>query len=70
MKNDGNVVTISIPESIYEKIRDKLDDTEFNTVEAYVNFVLNEVLYEDEQSFNSDEESEVGARLKDLGYID
>ncbi len=59
-------VTITIPKELYLKLKRKISDSElFTSVDAYVSFILNEVL---EDNINIDEDT-IKARLKDLGYI-
>lgn len=46
---------------------------EFETVEAYVNYVLDEVIKQtatEDEAFSKDGEAEVKQRLEDLGYLD
>ncbi len=62
--NEG--VTITIPKELYLKLKRKISDSElFTSVDAYVSFILNEVL---EDNINIDEDT-IKTRLKDLGYI-
>jgi hypothetical protein len=59
-------VTITIPKELYFKLKQKISNSElFTSVDAYVSFILNEVL---EDNINIDEDT-IKARLKDLGYI-
>ena len=71
-KGDTQFVNISIPISLCRKIKERLEGTEFTTVEAYVAFVLSEVVSDDEEdnAFSEEDEAEVKNRLRDLGYID
>ena len=64
--------TVSLPAELYGKIEQRIVGTEFDSVDEYVNFVLEEVLKEEESetSFSKDDEEEVKKRLKDLGYLD
>lgn len=67
--------TVELPERIVDRVEDRLPRTEFDTVEEYVTFVMEEVLYrveeetDDEDAPDVDEE-EVRDRLKSLGYLD
>ena len=49
-----------------------LAGTEFQSVDEYANFVLEEVLKEEESetSLSKEDEKEVKRRLKGLGYLD
>jgi len=64
---------VLIPASLYKKIEERVNVTEFNSVEEYVTFVLEEVLkdeQEEEKTFTKEEEEEVKNRLRALGYLD
>ena len=71
-KKNSQFTSISIPSSLYRAIEERLEGTEFTSVEAYVVFVLSEVVNDDdeEQLFNEEDEAEVKKRLSDLGYLD
>ena len=66
---------IKIPKEIYEKIEERIKDTDFNSVSEYVAYVLKEVLAsleeeETEEVFSEEEEEKVKERLRALGYLD
>ncbi len=65
---------VKIPDDVYEKIEERLKETEFESVDEYVTFVLREVLAsleeEEEQVFSEEEEEKVKERLRALGYLD
>ena len=64
-------IEVSIPTSLFEKIEEKIEGTEFDSVSSYVTFVLNEILAEEEKEHLSKEDEEkVKDRLRALGYID
>jgi len=63
--------TISIDSKFFDIISKKVKDSEeFSSVEEYIDFILKEVLNE-EQSQNYDEadKKEVEEKLRTLGYI-
>jgi hypothetical protein len=65
---------IEIPRAIYEKIRQRVEANreEFQSVEEYIIFVLEEILREDEddkKAYSPEEEKEVKKRLRNLGYL-
>ncbi|MHA1793232.1 MAG: CopG family transcriptional regulator [Promethearchaeota archaeon] len=69
----GKEITIS--ESLYNKIKNRLPKTEFSTVSDYIEYIVREVLNsleeeEEKKVFTKDEEKEIEQRLRDLGYID
>ncbi len=65
---------VKIPAEIYEKIEERIKETEFESVDEYVIYVLREVLAsleeEEEQVFSEEEEEKVKERLRALGYLD
>ena len=64
---------VSIPAGLYDAIQERVDGTEFTSVEEYVTFVLEEVIKdddEDEVAFTEEDEEEVKKRLRALGYLD
>ena len=76
-----NVTTVSIPKSLADKIRERMKGTGFNTVSGYVTFILREVLAKvnqrtekegnkSKEPFTREDEEEVKARLRSLGYLD
>jgi len=64
--------TVSLTGELYGKIEQRIAGTEFRSVDEYVNFVLEEVLKEEEPetTFSKEDEEEVKKRLKTLGYLD
>ena len=64
---------IEIPLQLYEKIEKRIKGSEFDSVSAYVAFVVAEVLREEENQRGApppEDEEKVKARLKALGYIE
>lgn len=63
--------TLELPSSLYKRIKERIKDTEFRSVEEYVIFVLAEVLKDDEklETLSPEEEAQVKERLKGLGYL-
>ena len=65
--------TVSIPTNLYDAIQERVEGTEFNSVEEYVTFVLEEVIKDDDEeetAFTAEDEEEVKKRLRALGYLD
>lgn len=65
---------VNLSESLFRDVQSRVPKTEFETVDEYVEFVLQEVLHnvrqrESEADFDVDED-EVKDRLRSLGYID
>ncbi|MCD6562728.1 MAG: hypothetical protein J7K23_02275 [Thermoproteales archaeon] len=69
----GEKVTIEIPKELYEKAQKYIQESggEFKSVNELVEFVLNELLSEEEEEtvFTPEEEEKIKQRLKSLGYI-
>jgi hypothetical protein len=65
---------ITIHDNIAAKLEKRVAETnDFDSVQAYVNYVLEEVIKQtggNDDAFNKDEEAEVKQRLEDLGYLD
>ncbi|MEM2085817.1 MAG: CopG family transcriptional regulator [Archaeoglobaceae archaeon] len=65
---------ISIPKTLYEEIKARIEGTDFDSVSEYVTYVVREVLanLEEEKdiTLTKEEEDKVKERLKALGYID
>jgi len=62
---------ISLPSWIVREVRARLPQTQFETVSAYVSFVLTQVLKEDreEHPLTIEDEEKIKDRLKALGYL-
>ena len=64
---------VNLPTDLYNKIEQRVKETEFESVEEYIIFVMEEVLKDDEEegiAFSKEEEEEVKKRLRALGYLD
>ena len=67
-------IPIYISKTLYEKIRERVEQSqgEFNSVEDYIEFVLNEVVREEKEEkevYTPEEEEEIKRRLRSLGYL-
>ncbi len=68
------MVKVEIRDSLYEEIRRYVSQSdEFDSIEDFVNFVLEEVLKEDEEeeppAYSEEEEEQIKERLRGLGYL-
>ena len=70
-------VKIEIPKEIADKIQKRVDESEFNSVSEYVEYVLKQVVdrLEEEskpkkEAFSKEDEAKVKERLKALGYLE
>ena len=72
-EEEKKFTTISIPTSLFEKIKERIKGTGFTSVSSYVTYVLRELLAEkeeEEEPFTKEDEERIKARLRALGYID
>lgn len=62
---------VHLPEELETELRRRVEGTEFETVEAYVLFVLWEVVRDDRSRDDEpvDYDADVEKRLEDLGYL-
>jgi len=65
-------VAVNISKELVDEIQRRVDESrsEFKTVEWYIEFVLTELLKEEEQPYTPEEEEEIKRRLRALGYIE
>lgn len=73
--NDGSTTeSVEISQKLTERIDSRLSHSDFDTVEDYVEFVLQETLTRVEKTTEVDGESldrgEIESRLEALGYLD
>lgn len=64
---------VQLPERVVEGVEGRLPYTEFETVDDYVTFVVEEVLYAVTEADDDPEpvdEDEVRSRLESLGYLE
>ena len=64
--------TIEISETLYESLKQSSNDSGFESIEEFVNFVLEEVIrrgVREERELTNDEQKEIDKSLKALGYI-
>lgn len=72
-----NITTYSIPKPLADKIKERIKGTAFSSVSSYITYVMRQVLSKVEtrgdkqrEPFTKEDEEEVKARLKSLGYLD
>ncbi|MCW3130567.1 MAG: hypothetical protein N2V75_10790 [Methanophagales archaeon] len=66
---------VFLPAELYGRIEERVGTTEFQSVEEYVTFVMEEIMREEESeeeepTFSEEEEEEVKKRLRALGYLE
>jgi Arc/MetJ-type ribon-helix-helix transcriptional regulator len=72
METDSAKQTVEIPSDLHSAIQSKVRRTEFDSVDEYIVYVLEEVVAasDDESAeYNDVDEEEVQDRLKSLGYL-
>jgi len=68
---NSNIITLSLPKPLVEKIEKRIEGTSFDSVSSYITYVLTEILSEEKPKVMSEEdEKNVKEKLKDLGYMD
>jgi hypothetical protein len=73
MKEQTEKKAICVPAEMYERIKERAENSGFASVEEYVGFILSEVLKEEgyeEAAINPEQEEEIKKRLRALGYMD
>lgn len=73
--SEKKFTTISIPTTLADKIKKRIDGTGFHSLSSYVTYVLRELLAsmegeETEEVLTKEEEEKIKERLKALGYLD
>ena len=56
--------SVSVPAELYGKIEERVEATDFGSVDEYVVFVPGEAIREEQEA-----EEEMKKRLRDLGYL-
>ncbi len=74
MGKDKGYTTVSIPTTLYNRIKELIKDTGFTSVSQYVTYVLREIVAEHEQSktvepFTEEDRRRIIEKLKKLGYL-
>lgn len=66
-------MTINLPEELFQKIKAQAEKSgEFATPEAYILFVLEQLVADqgDAAPYSAEDEAKVKARLEGLGYLE
>lgn len=74
MSDQEGTKALDLGEEIVSRVEGRLSRTEFDTVEAYVTYVLEEVLSQveadtEDEDFQAVDEAQVKDRLRSLGYL-
>jgi len=71
----GRYTTVSIPVTLYNRIRELIKDTGFTSVSQFVTYVLREIIADMErqklesEGISDEEKRRIIERLKRLGYL-
>ncbi len=70
----GKYTTVSIPTTLYNRIKDLIKDTGFTSVSQYVTYVLREIVARHEEEkysepFTEEDKEKIIEKLRRLGYI-
>ena len=72
MKKENNKA-VYLPAELYDRVKERANAADFESIEEYVTFVLREVISEEEPEemvVDQEQEKEVKKRLRALGYLD
>ena len=73
---NSKYTTVSIPNSLAEKLKKRIEQTDFTSISEYVTYILRKIIHkieseeEEKEAFSKEEEDKVKERLRNLGYID
>jgi len=75
MADPGSERALELPDELLLRVESRVEHTDFDSVEEYVTYVLEDVLHHVEQrnevpDEESVDEEEVKDRLESLGYLD
>ena len=72
MSTDDNSRTVAVEDRLYEQIEQRIAKTNFESVDEYVAFILEEVVASEEadEAYDDVDDDDVQARLRSLGYLD
>ncbi len=76
MSKSKKYTTISIPSTLFKKLKARIKGTGFTSVSSYVIYVMREIITDKEEGlqqrnpFTEEDEKRVKDRLRSLGYLD
>ncbi len=73
-RREGKYTTVSIPVTLYNRIKKLIEGTGFTSVSQYVTYVLREIVATHEQAryeepFTEEDKERILEKLRRLGYI-
>jgi len=74
LEKRGKYTTVSIPVTLYNRIKKLIKDTGFTSVSQYVTYVLREIVAAHEEAryeepFSEEDKKKILEKLRRLGYI-
>lgn len=72
---DKDKIAVNISKDLYELVKQRVKESngEFKDIEDYVEFVLREIVKDEEedkeQKYSKEDEEQIKQRLKSLGYL-
>jgi len=69
MADKSEVVSVKIPKHIYMKIKEKISDSKFSSVDEYIIAKLEDEISQ-ESAYTKEEEELIKERLRRLGYLE
>ena len=74
MTDTSETIAIDVPTELQAKLEQRIEGTDFESLEAYLRFVLEEIVAEDDvssetQADETGTDADLESRLEDLGYM-
>ena len=71
MTSNPRFKTLSIPAPLHERVTELIEGTGFNSVSAFVTFVMRQIVSDERKQdpFDKDMEDRIKERLRSLGYL-
>jgi Arc/MetJ-type ribon-helix-helix transcriptional regulator len=72
MSTEADSRSVAVEAHLYERVEQRIAKTNFESVDEYVAFVLEEVVAGEQvdEAYDDVDEDDVQARLRSLGYLD
>jgi Arc/MetJ-type ribon-helix-helix transcriptional regulator len=72
MSSETDDRTVTLEAHLYDRVERRIGKTNFESVDEYVTFVLEEVLADEagDDAYDDVDDDDVQARLQSLGYLD
>lgn len=74
MSDDHSTTHVLVPERLFHRVERRVEATQFESVDEYIAFAVEEILSEvethDEAAESDVDEAEVQSRLESLGYLE